>query len=444
MKEKIKKNLIIGVIVLLVIIGLSIYFLSSKNSGTEELKWKTVNTGLTTLQINTISENPTNQNILYAGANPGIFKSIDGGESWFAINNGLSSPLPNIKKIIYSPGLSEFDKESLFALSDIGELFETLDGGNNWLLRGEMVKDIAIKPNFPGVSSGEKIYILIDTPFSYTISKHRLPLLFSIDTGINFFSDPKLESSKEISSFYQYGFSNQTENIKVKEINFLKTKEDILKEQPVGFLTLGEQPVSILTQNSWFIWLLTDYSIYFCGENAENCEEQKVLLSGQEQKISKAHPYSPTEYFGYSQSGIPHIYLGNFLVKPCLYQGSTWIVNESLSKLDYYPRYTYVYAHDDYVGNVGGDIAVCYYKDEEGKFWGAQDIIFTLSQGKQYWALLVSMDNGKNWKVFRNIPSGNINSIFVKYSENNGYSIFLTTKDEGVIKTDIPFKSLEK
>jgi hypothetical protein len=435
MKEKIKKNSIIGIIILLVIIGLFVYFLFSKNFGTEELKWETANAGLTTLSINTISENPTNRNILYAGTNTGIFKSIDGGKNWFTINNGLSNPLSNIKKIIYSPSLSEYGKEVLFALSE-QDLFETLDGGNNWLLVGVYIKDITIKPSLP-TSYGEKIYILTHDWGYSSISKD--PLLFSISTGIKFFSEPKLESREEIFSFYKYLFSNQSEHIKVRQIDFLKEREITAGAEK---FKLAERTIGVLTQNSWFVWLLTSDSIYFCWEDAENCEEQKVIFNEQEQKIRELNPnFSLSHYFGYSQSGIPHIYLyfnGNFLVKPCMYQGNTWVINKSLSKLGFRPLYTYIYAHYDYAG--GYELGVCY-QDEKETF--LQDIIFTLAQEKQQNALLVSMNNGKEWKVFRDIPSVGINSIFVKYNENNDYSIFLATKEDGIIKTDIPFKSIK-
>jgi len=436
MKEKIKKNSIIGIIILLVIIGLFVYFLFSKNFGTEELKWETANAGLTTLSINTISENPTNRNILYAGTNTGIFKSIDGGKNWFAINNGLSSPLPNIKKIIYSPSLSEYGKEALFALSE-QDLFETLDGGNNWLLVGVYIKDITIKPSLL-TSYGEKIYILTHDWGYSSISKN--PLLFSISTGIKFFSEPKLENREEVFSFYKYLFSNQSEHIKARQIDFLKEREITAGAEK---FKLAERTIGVLTQNSWFVWLLTSDSIYFCWEDAENCEEQNVIFNEQEQKIRELNPnFSLPHYFGYSQSGIPHIYLyfnGNFLVKPCMYQGNTWVVNENLSKLGFWPMHTYVYAHYDYPGELG----VCYI-DEKATFSFWQDVIFTLAQEKQQNALLVSVDNGKEWKIFKGIPSASINSIFVKYNDkNNEYSIFLTTKENGIIKTDISLKSIQ-
>jgi photosystem II stability/assembly factor-like uncharacterized protein len=85
---------------------------------------------------------PSDPNIVYAGSGyeddrvaKGIFKSVDGGETWSRISNGLSQNLTTsqphyVKAIAVHPT----DPDIVLAASG-GGLYKSVDGGTNWSLR---------------------------------------------------------------------------------------------------------------------------------------------------------------------------------------------------------------------------------------------------------------------------------------------------------------------
>lgn len=73
-----------------------------------------------------IAVDPSNPSILYAATNAaGIFKSEDGGESWNAINEGLTSLSAALVRV------SPYDSQLIYAMSG-SELWKSSDGGNTW------------------------------------------------------------------------------------------------------------------------------------------------------------------------------------------------------------------------------------------------------------------------------------------------------------------------
>ena len=342
-----------GIIIVILIIILAVIF-SQKISTKKTVVWEQANTGLTTLFVNTINADTNNQSILYAGTDTGIFKSIDKGASWVAINNGLPNPLPEIRKIVHAPYI-----KAIFALG-VGDLFESLDGGNNWVLVGTGLKNIALTP-YSRESHDEKIHLT-----DYGITKD--PIIYSISTGIGFFTNPQPETRAYIKSFFESLYNEQ------KEINKNNREEtskllgkviedddityDIVRAFKIDFLekrTLSsgeksrvitdEDIVSLLSQNTWLTWLQTDRFIYSCWEDFIGCEKDELLES-----ILKEHGASRVSgaKIAYSQNGIPHIYANiglssKLLIKTCLNRGGHWIIENSLEDLGVSPTHIFVY-----------------------------------------------------------------------------------------------------
>ncbi len=90
----------------------------------------------------TIVYAPSNSNIVYAGSGyeddrlaRGIFKSTDEGESWKAINNGLSiSPITDQPRYVKSITVHPTNPDLVFAATG-GGLYKSTDGGENWVLQ---------------------------------------------------------------------------------------------------------------------------------------------------------------------------------------------------------------------------------------------------------------------------------------------------------------------
>lgn len=451
-----KQQIIIGVVALVII--LAVVF-SQKISTTKTVVWEQANTGLTTLFVNTINADTNNQSILYAGTDTGIFKSIDKGASWVAINNGLPNPLPEIRKIVHAP----FAK-AIFVLS-VGDLFESLDGGNNWVLVGTGMANIAITPH-SRENRYEKIHLT-----DYGITK--APIIYSISTGIGFFADPQQETRAYIKSFFESLYEDQKEInknnreetsgllgksieddditydiVRVKKIDFLQKRT--LSSGEKSRVIIGENIVSLLSQNTWPTWLQTDRFIYFCSEDFMGCEKDELLESIL--KEYGPHPISSGAKVAYSQKGIPHIYANiglssKLLVKTCLDRGGHWIVENSLEDLGVSPIHIFVYSHNN------NDIETydCYDDEEKEKYnisERLEDTVFVMGRGsgKDYGQnlLLVSKDNAHTWTKFEsNLPTS-IESLFAIEDESvGGYVVFATTKDSGVFKTSISFPDLK-
>jgi len=103
-------------------------FFKSANSGGS---WSASNRDLTGGIVNTLAIDPINPSILYAGTVGGVSKSLDGGNSWNAINTGIFV-LPGY--IISSNALAVDPQTSstLYTGTDFG-VFKSLNGGTNWV-----------------------------------------------------------------------------------------------------------------------------------------------------------------------------------------------------------------------------------------------------------------------------------------------------------------------
>lgn len=91
--------------------------------------WEAINTGLSSLDIETIALDPKNTNIIYVGTyGSGVFKSTNGGKSFTAKSKGL--PTLRIKKLV----LDNQNTSIVYAvLYDNAGIFRSDDGGNNWI-----------------------------------------------------------------------------------------------------------------------------------------------------------------------------------------------------------------------------------------------------------------------------------------------------------------------
>ncbi|MEM3473546.1 MAG: stalk domain-containing protein [archaeon] len=97
--------------------------------------WMPINTGLNLgtdnknpfpLCINSIAIDNKNSQIVYLGTNKGIFKSVNGGDSWIEKNSGLS------EHFVYTVLISSFDSRVIYA-GTADFLFKSTDGGESWV-----------------------------------------------------------------------------------------------------------------------------------------------------------------------------------------------------------------------------------------------------------------------------------------------------------------------
>jgi photosystem II stability/assembly factor-like uncharacterized protein len=120
------------------------------------LSWFLINQGLDYLYINSLAMDPTNSAILYAGTyEGGVYKTTNGGETWAPTGPGLS-PLPIVYALAIDPVYPNIVYAGTRNQQDGppwgGGLYKSTDGGASWNksshgLVEDWVYDIKIHPN---------------------------------------------------------------------------------------------------------------------------------------------------------------------------------------------------------------------------------------------------------------------------------------------------------
>ena len=146
MKLKIISHAFITIIMIL-------WCLSSKAAA--DTNWKSI--GPFSGDVCALVIDPTNSQTVYAGTwGGGVFKTTNGGASWSAANNGLTST--SIDSLAIDPS----DSNIIYAGTYIDGIFKTTNGGTSWtrigVNFGTDVRSIAINP-----SNNQIIYAGIDS-----------------------------------------------------------------------------------------------------------------------------------------------------------------------------------------------------------------------------------------------------------------------------------------
>ena len=90
--------------------------------------------------MQTLAVDPTNPSLLYAGTGgfvgqgQGVFKSIDGGDTWVPSNRGM------LDYRILALAINPLQPQEIYAGSDRGDLFKSSDGGQTWINLTERIK----------------------------------------------------------------------------------------------------------------------------------------------------------------------------------------------------------------------------------------------------------------------------------------------------------------
>ncbi|HHJ20537.1 MAG TPA: hypothetical protein ENJ84_12070, partial [Gammaproteobacteria bacterium] len=128
--------------------------------------WTVMKTGLPDAQVWSIAldkNSPVNARILYATSyDHGIYKTTDGGASWFPVNNGLGdNGNLQVRKVLIDPGdsatlyagieVKQIENEADGSIQTIeGGLYQSTNHGESWQRRDIQqvsVWDIAVDPN---------------------------------------------------------------------------------------------------------------------------------------------------------------------------------------------------------------------------------------------------------------------------------------------------------
>ena len=139
--------------------------------------WSGVNLGLMDSSAQVLAIDPTGPSTLYAGTYRGVFKSTNGGGSWSVANYWLSSQ--DIQALVLDPTTPT----TLYAGS-CGGVFKTIDGGVNWSAANNglrpyiCVSGIAVHPRTPTTlfsATGDGLYKSTDGGANWSKTSSALP-----------------------------------------------------------------------------------------------------------------------------------------------------------------------------------------------------------------------------------------------------------------------------
>ena len=121
--------------------------------------WSERMRGMTEINfVVTLAADPAHPNVMYAGTSGGVYRSIDATENWVKINNGLvpedakmASMALGVNTLVVDP----HEPDTVYAGTTKG-LFKTTDRGNSWThisnaLEGLYVSSMALHPSDPSL-----------------------------------------------------------------------------------------------------------------------------------------------------------------------------------------------------------------------------------------------------------------------------------------------------
>ncbi len=115
-------------------------------------RWDQLTKGLTTREFRSIAIDPTDSRIIYAGGQSGNFyKSIDSGNSWIQKNNGLNTIGNDFRPVSHSIAIDPTNNTTLYAGTYLG-IFKSINGAESWTKIADYnALPIIIDPNHPSI-----------------------------------------------------------------------------------------------------------------------------------------------------------------------------------------------------------------------------------------------------------------------------------------------------
>ncbi len=115
--------------------------------------WTTINNGMNTL-ARSIVINPQDTTNLYVGTWEGVFKSINGGKTWVSINKGLIYGTDINYSMVNKVAIDPQSPDILYAGTYDGGVFRSINAGEDWLpfnggLDNLWIHALAVDPKSP-------------------------------------------------------------------------------------------------------------------------------------------------------------------------------------------------------------------------------------------------------------------------------------------------------
>ena len=103
--------------------------------------WEKLDSPMAGQEVWSIGIDPTDTNTIFVGARPDVFRSRNGGQSWDKLPVGVSNPcpigIPKVTVMMVDPR----DRRTIWAGIEVDGIYKSLDGGDSWLRLPEMGSD---------------------------------------------------------------------------------------------------------------------------------------------------------------------------------------------------------------------------------------------------------------------------------------------------------------
>jgi uncharacterized repeat protein (TIGR01451 family) len=104
------------------------------------INWSASSAQLTATRVNTFAQDPVNWNIIYAGSNFGIFKSVNGGANW----NLTGNPNQQVTFFITSIAIDASNTDIIYAATFNQGVFKSTNGGLTYTAKDSGFSSLAI------------------------------------------------------------------------------------------------------------------------------------------------------------------------------------------------------------------------------------------------------------------------------------------------------------
>jgi photosystem II stability/assembly factor-like uncharacterized protein len=136
--------------------------------------------------IYSVAIDPSTPTTIYAGAAAAIYKTVNGGQGWFPIDNGLFFGI--VADGVRSVAIDPSAPDTLYAGISGGDLYKSTDGGGSWssVLAGKFFSAIAVDPRNSATvyaatgiinGGGEGVFRSTDGGTSWTLASDGLTRL---------------------------------------------------------------------------------------------------------------------------------------------------------------------------------------------------------------------------------------------------------------------------
>jgi photosystem II stability/assembly factor-like uncharacterized protein len=265
------------------------------------ITWVFVNSGMENLTVGDLLVDPTDENRLFAASNSGVFRSLNGGDSW----EQVSSNTQNYKDLCFHPTNTE-----IIYSTGQGRFWRSEDGGDNWDYINDGINPstrmcIAVTPAAP-----DHVYVLSTGTYEFRA------FFKSTDSGLNF------EEMSDSPNIMAWSASGDQDGGQAWYDLCLEADPVIVDRLYVGGIRMKrsddggatwldiqdsythvDQHALVANPHTDEIWLANDGGIYRYANNQQWVDMSNGIVTGEIYKIGQS-PHSGSDAMnGYQDNG---------------------------------------------------------------------------------------------------------------------------------------------